>query len=465
MTQAPPNRALSGWVLLATRQAAITVVTFAGVVALGRLLGPGDFALYGYTTITVVLGLALGDFGMAARIIRDDDAAPLLGRALGAQLLALAGIVALTAAALPFVPSGDRGALAALVVAFALAALQTLPTALLERSQDFHALRWIEVVQRTLFVALAVVLAVTASERLAVPLAGAVAGVFGYLAAARAARWRARPAFTELRSLVGGFSSHWWQGRVITQLTYAMLPLFGGVLFGTVENSHIVLALSFTSFITLLAPLVARATFPAMSRAAEDERVGIFREVFALFFVVSVPVLAVVIVCAEEIIRLLFGAGWVPAADVLRAMCLPTLVGLTLTATLPLFYLSLDAGLVKRALVAWLVAQAIVTPLAALPLDVLAVPLTSGATAAAALIFLCARLADVTGYRILDDMAWPMLLGGVAMAAGLGVQELGEGYAVAALAGLVTVAAYGAAAWWRSPVVRDVRNVLARARG
>lgn len=410
-TTAHAQRALGGWLVLALRQAAITVVTFGGIIVLSRLLGPSDFALYGYTTISVNLALAVGDFGMAARVIRDDAEPELLRRLFGAQLLGVGLVGSAGAAVVALAPWEPHARIAAALVGVAvvLAALQTLPTAILEQRFAFNQASQIEVAQRTVFTVGAVILALVGASTAAVPAAAVGAGVLGVLAASRAARWKIRPIFGRVRRVFGGFASDWWQGRVATQVAYAAYPVLGGLLFAARDVGFIVLALNITSFSVLLAPLVARATFPAMAASVPSERWDVFRRVFIAFIVLSLPILAAIALLADDLLPTLFGDQWAAAADIVRVTCLATLFGVALTPSLPLLYLLLDPQSVRRTLVAWAVAQWALTPLVALPFGALA-PAIVGATAGAVALFRLDRLLWLqTGFSLVLESGRPLI--------------------------------------------------------
>lgn len=442
------QRALGGWLVLVLRQAAITLITFGGIVTLGRLLGPADFALYGYTTIGVTVALAVGDLGLAARIIREGPEQELLRRAFGAQLIAAAAIAVLGAAIIALAPwsGGQRLAAALLLVAILLAALQTLPTAVLEARLAFRTVSLVEVAQRALFTVAAVALAVAGAELEAVPAAAALAGVLAYAGIVRGARWSLRPRFGRQRGLLRGFASDWWQGRLATQLAYAAYPVLGGLLFSGREAGYIVLGLTITSFSVLLAPLVARSTFPAMSGAGAGERWEVFREVFGAFVVLSLPLLAVTAVSTDALVRLLFGDAWQGAVGIVRLTCVATLFGIALTPSLPLLYMLLDSGFVRRVLVGWAVAQWLLTPVAALALGPLAPAAVGAAAGAVALFLLDRRLRREAGLSVSAELARPLAVTAAAMAAGAGVL-LAVGGTAGGLAGAgVLLAVYAALA-------------------
>ncbi len=435
--QPPSPGALAGWLVLGVRQLGLTAVTLVGVVVLGRLLGPSDFAVYGYVTVGVTLALAVGDFGLSGRIIRDEVSPRDMQAIFGLQLAMVIGLGVLGATLIGTgaVGGGHQLVVALIFVAMLLALLQTLPTAALERRQDFRRVGVIEVGQRVVFTVGAIVLCLAGLKRVGIPLAAAGAGVASYIGAMISSNWRGRPRFGSARGLLGGFAAHWWHGRLATQLAYTAYPALGGILLTARDVGHLTLSLTIVSFAGLLAPLVARATFPAMSATADhDRRPEVFAEVFRAFAVASVPALAVVVVGARTIVELGFGDGWLGAVPVIRMTCLPTLVGLGLTPSLPLLYLVLEPRRVKWMLVGWFVAQWALGAAGAELFGVLAIPVAGAVSALAVLVLLDRRLRAATGgFSLIGELAPPVTAGLLGTGVGvLVVSALGEGLGAAA---------------------------------
>ena len=64
------SQAFRGAALLSFRQVLVGVVTVVGIVALPLLLGPAEFAMYGYVNTAMLVGAALGDLGSASPCCR-----------------------------------------------------------------------------------------------------------------------------------------------------------------------------------------------------------------------------------------------------------------------------------------------------------------------------------------------------------------------------------------------------------
>src|SRR5262249_32651673 len=153
------------------------------VLALTGLLDPAQFALYGYAATVALLAPAIGDLGLGAGLIRNKSladrhvegsfgllfafwlplctAGAMAGSALGVHRLSTATVVALWAAMF-------------------LLSLQTLPTALLERGMRFGGIAFVEVLQRLVFMGIAVTLAAVDPSQWSVPVALLVAAAVSF---------------------------------------------------------------------------------------------------------------------------------------------------------------------------------------------------------------------------------------------------------------------------------------------
>src|SRR5262245_33121021 len=77
---------LSNWRTLALRQGVISAVTVAGAFVLARMLGPTDFAVYGYVGTAMLIATAVGDLGLGAGLIKHGVSAERLRGSFGLQL-------------------------------------------------------------------------------------------------------------------------------------------------------------------------------------------------------------------------------------------------------------------------------------------------------------------------------------------------------------------------------------------
>jgi PST family polysaccharide transporter len=459
--------AMRGAGLLIVRQGLVSLATLAGVLTLSALLSPGDFALYGYATTVMLVGAAVGDLGLGASLIRrakpSDEH---LSGSLALQLAFWLPVCLLgTAAGAALEAYGFSAATTALLFsALLLVSMQALPTALLERRMRFGAIAAVEASQRIVFVAVAVGLAAASPAQWSIPFAALAAGAVSYPAVLLASRWHWWPKFHRGEPLFRGFSSHWWQSRIANQLTYATYPLLGGLLFTSREVGLMVWALAVTSIPALMAPMVARAAFPAMARTPADHQVAVFRPLFKGLLLVGLPMVAAILVCAQPLTAYVLGSKWLDGVVLLRLESVTTLLGIVLTVVAPFLFLMMSARRVKWIMVSWtagvVALGAALSPLAGFR----SISIAQIVVAGVVLLVVMRALREHRSYRILSDMRAGLVGLIVAIAIGIPLAStaesatgaLGAALAVATVQMAVTIALGGGA---------DPRLILSRARG
>jgi O-antigen/teichoic acid export membrane protein len=421
------RRALASWGVLAVRQALISSTTVAAVFGLALLLEPADFAVYGYAASLMLIAAVIGDLGLGGELIRSGVSDARIERSFGLQLAvwtpvcALGAIVAITAGAYGL--TSTEAAL--LATTFFVLALQSLPTALLEVRLAFPTIAVVEVVQRVVFVAGALTFAALARSSEAIPIAAALAAGVGYAGVLIAVRWRWRPRVAGTRGLFFGFSSYWWQGRLASQLNYAIYPLLGGWLFSQREVGLIVWALGVSSLPALLAPLAARAVFPTIAQLGREQQVAVFRRVFRASLLVGFPGAAATLALAEPITLHIFGESWRDAIVLLRLESVTTALGIALTPCVPLLYLVDDPARVRRLLVGWAAANWTLTPLLAVWLSYVAPSVAQIVTALVVVVLFDRILRRRRGYGLVRDL----LAGVVGLVIAAAVGQLLVGFA------------------------------------
>ncbi len=420
---------------LLIRQALISLVSLAGVLALTGLLDPAQFALYGYAATVALLAPAVGDLGLGASLIRGRTIAE---RHIEGSLGLLFAfwvpvcVVGAVAGALIGVYGFSTVTVVALWAALLLLSLQTLPTALLERSMRFGGIAFVEVLQRLIFMGVAVTLAAVHPTQWSVPVALLVAAAISLPAMMIASRWRWWPRIHRGEPLFRGFSSEWWQARVASQIGYALYPLLGGILFTTGEVGLMVWALAVTSIPGLLAPMVARVAFPAMSRTEAAGQVEVYRPLFRGLLFIGLPLVAATFACAQPLTEHVLGTKWLDGVSLLRLESVTTTIGLAFTPILPLLFLALPPRRVKWMVVSQTVSIAILAIALASVASFRAISIGGIATGIVILALTEVQLRRARGYSMLRDMV-PGLIG-VVVAVAIGLALAGRpGSAAASL--------------------------------
>ena len=457
------HRALRGAALLAVRQGLVSIVALVGVLALSVLLSPSDFALYGYVTTVILMAAAIGDLGLGASLIKGDPTDAQLQGSVALQLAFWlpACVLGATAGSLLGVYGFSTATTVLLFSALFLLCIQTIPTAMLERRMAFGAIATVETAQRVVFVGAAVTLAAALPHQWSIPLAAGLAALISLPVTLRLSHWRWLPRFARGEPLFRGFSSHWWQSRIANQLTYAAYPLLGGILFSAHEVGLMVWALAVTSVPALLAPMVARAVFPAIARTGGAEQIAVYRRLFRGLLLLGVPLVAAILACAEPLTRYFFGDKWLEAVPLLRLESLTTLQGLALTPIVPLLFLALEPRRVKWMMVLSTVSVWVLAPVIAPAGGFKAISIGQIATATILLVALDRMLRRRRSYSPIADM-WPGLAGlAVAVAVGLPLASLaGSAAATAAIAVLVAAVQLGVTVLLGGGI--DPRLLLAR---
>ena len=432
------GRAARGAALLVVRQILVSLVTLAGIIALPLLLGPSDFGLYGFATTVILVAAGIGDLGLGASLIRGKPTPRILSGSFALQLIFWVPFCLLAAAAgAVFDLYGFSATTYALLLGgFLLLCLQALPIALLERKLAFGAVTAVEVAQRTVFVGAAILLAVVDPQQWSIPLAVFGAALVGYPLALALSRWRWAPRIARGEPLFRGFSSHWWQSRIANQLSYATYPLIGGLMFTSEELGLVIWALTISSIPALLAPTVARAVFPALSRSDPQEQIHVYRRLFRGLLFAGLPVAAALLAAAAPLTLEIFGEKWRDGIPVLRLECVTTIIGLAVSPVTPLLFVAVAPHRVKWLMVGWTAAVVLLSPLLVPLVDFLAISIAQIATGIVALFLVDRMLRRARSYSPIRDLLPG--LAGTAVAVAAGLPLAGE---VGGIAGALALAA------------------------
>ncbi|MBK5233911.1 MAG: oligosaccharide flippase family protein [Thermoleophilia bacterium] len=460
------SQAVRGAALLSVRQILVGVVTVGGIIALPLLLSPAEFSLYGYVNTVILVGAALGDLGLAAHIMKNQMSGRDLGRSLAMQLAFWGGLclilLAVSATLNPFGFSMLTNSL--LLFGLFLFALQALPTALLEKELRFKRISAIEIVQRIVLISIAITLAAVNPSEWSIPLAAAVAALIGYPAVLKASAWRWRPRLGGGEPLFKGFSSQWWQVRIVNQAAYAAYPLLGGLLYTAHEVGLIVWAIAITSIPAYFAPMVARATFPTLARAEDKERAEIYSSLFRGLLLIGMPLVAGLLVSAGAITEHIFGPEWTGGITLLRLESVTTAIGIATSSIVPFLFLSCPPSTVRWICVSSLGAI-IVFSIALTPwFSFLSISIATIIAVSVQLVLFDHLLRRDLSYSPLRDMA-PAIAGlVVGVAAGLPI-VLASDSLLAGIAGGILAAVIQIAVTFLLKGGVDVREVLNRRGG
>ena len=356
------RRGVRGGVLTLGAQLAKLVIQISTVIILTRLLSPSAFGLIAMVSaISLVLDL-VKELGLSASTIRKSDITHAQVSTLF-WLNALAGLAltALLFAAAPLIAAFyHQPALVTvtrlLSLTFALTGMCVQHWALLRRQMRFGAVIFVDVGGEVFGFTLAIGLALAGYgiwalvvQRLAAP---AFAGAMCWILC----RWRpGPPQFAEGTRELFNFGAAVSGVNVASSLSRSVDQVLIGWFWGPV-----ILGLYDRASRLLIAPLnnfnpplyaVAMPSFSRIAHQAERYRLG-FREMLEKIAMLMMPGAALVAVCSDWVVRILFGPHWSAAAPLVA--CFATvLVYQPLIQVVGLLYLTQDRAreMVRAALI------------------------------------------------------------------------------------------------------------------
>ena len=356
------RRGARGGVLTLTAQIAKLFIQISTVIVLTRLLPPSAFGLIAMVAaISLVLDL-IKELGLSASTIRKSDITHAqvtslfwLNTVVGVGLTAVLFLAAPAIAA--FYHQPQLVTLTRLLsVTFALTGVCVQHWALLRRQMRFGAVIFVDVGGEVLGFAVAITLAFAGfgiwslvAQRLASP---AFAGIMCWILC----RWRpGPPQFADgtrelfnFGAAVSGVNVASCLSRSADQILIGWF--WGPAVLGLYDRASRLLTAPLNNF----SPPIYAVAMPTFSRMAhQQERYRLaFREMLEKIAMIMMPGAALVAVCADWVVRLLFGAHWI-AATPLVACFATALVYQPLIQVVGLLYLTQDRAreMVRAALI------------------------------------------------------------------------------------------------------------------
>jgi O-antigen/teichoic acid export membrane protein len=325
------KRAASGVLLVGVRSVAIRGVGLASNLVLARLLVPEDFGVLAFGQTLIVFGTFFADAGLAAGLIRRDEAPRReeLQSILGFQVLV--ATVLLLCVATVAVPTGRTGQVATVMAISVVVGAYRSPAALLlERRLEYRSLAFAEVAEGIVFAVFSVTTVALGAGVWGVAVAQVVRAATGSaLMITRSPMRVLRPRlrFSVIRSLLrfgilvqagGAVNLVRAQGMNLATAALAGLPVLG-----LISLADRIMQLPWLVFESIL-----RVTFPAMARlvaAGVDPRSDLERGLKLLTFTAG-SLLALVAGTAPVLVPSFFGDAWTGAAVAIPLTALGMLV-------------------------------------------------------------------------------------------------------------------------------------------
>jgi PST family polysaccharide transporter len=299
--------------------------------ALARLLTPANFGLVAMIAVLTGFLAVFGEMGFAEALVQRPEIEE-RHRSSVFWLNVLTGIAlaAGLAAAAPFIArfyGDDRlvWLVRVLAIDFALAPLQMVQRANLLRELQFRALALAESVGVLVSSAVAIGLAIAGYGVWAL-VGKAIGSTLGVIVALWSlSGWR--PRFSLERAALGelwGFSSHLLGFSTVAYWARQVDDLLIGRMLGAAP-----LGLYGRAYSTMMMPVnevggvLTRVMFPTFSKLQHDPREtkGLYLRVVAVLAFVTFPVMLGLAAIADVFIRVLYGAQWSGATNVLRIYC------------------------------------------------------------------------------------------------------------------------------------------------
>jgi len=313
------------------QQLAINVVSFGGYIVLARLLAPKDFGIFAFASVFIVLLQTFTDQGMPDAIVnratlekRHLNSAFWFNMAVSLILAGLLWLAAPLAASLLHEPALG-GILRWLVWMLPISALGGIHQALLRHRMEYRTISIQGGVANAISTAVAVMLAWNGFGVLCLigqQLANATCLT---LTSWIATRWV--PSLdcgrAELKEL-GSFSVHITTAALLDFVNRRADDFLIGLFLGTTALGYYNLAyrllLTFTRMISSPFNSVAFSTFSRLQNEPEERR-RMFGRLVQLAAALAFPSFLGLAAVSPDLIRVVFGARWLPSVPVLQILC------------------------------------------------------------------------------------------------------------------------------------------------
>lgn len=322
------QRAKRGVVFLGARAVAVQAITLGGNIALARQLTPSEFGTFGVVQFVLSLFTLMGDVGLGAALIqraetptRDELSSVFwLQLAIGAVVFAvILGVSPWVVGFWPDLPGEALDLLRTLAVSFVFVMLRGVPCVLLERELSFGKLAVLELMLSCGFYVTATLLAYQGHGARSLLWAVMAQTALGVVLSFAFHPWRPRLAFRPsfIRSIVG-YGVAYQSKTLVGFANGALVPLVAGRALGTAAVGYLTWAQSASSQPLRIVALLARVSFPLLSRV-QDNPEAMRRVVERTLQLSAMLVFAFLAVCfglGEHLVRLVYGERWLPALPV-----------------------------------------------------------------------------------------------------------------------------------------------------
>lgn len=319
------QRAVNGAIVVSIAQVFKVVLQFASVVVLSRLLSPRDFGLAASVAPFLAFIALFQDFGLQQAVIQKEQIhADLLNRIFWTS--GLIGVCCFGTVVVlgPFVavfynderlfPFFVMSGMALIVTSFS-----ALPLSLLNRRMRLVDLSLIEITASTLAFATVAMAALHGWGYWSLGLSAPVVSVVSLLAALWRSEWRPSWVKFGIERDVFTFGANLTGFNLVNFLFRNSDNLLIGRFWGALDLGYYDRAYKLIIFplMSVNAPL-SRVIVPILSRIQADKpRLrDTYLKTAGLLMLITVPGISAVVAVSEDVIRFLFGEGWLPVATI-----------------------------------------------------------------------------------------------------------------------------------------------------
>jgi len=439
MTTMPPNptvdheptgelgdRAVQSVVTLGIREGAMKLVSFAGDIALYRLLTPADFGVIIPVAFLAGIVKQFTDVGLHPSLIqREDEPDTTNLRAVFTVQLGLVAIAStIVVLAGPLITTeligieADPWMIRAFGISILLSAFRLVPAALLERHLQFGRLALADIAGTLWYFGAGIGFAIGAYGIWALVIAHVGASVASTLVVMLSKPWLPLPSarLAGLRPYLR-FGAQFQGARLALMVKDALVPLLAPRSVGTTATGLLSWADKIASQPLTLTQLVARVTLPAFARIQDDPaRVRRGAELTLKWnAIVTLPAFASVIAFAPEIAIHVYGEQWLPAVPALYVLAASAVLVPINGLLTPILTALGRTRQVMIIAIAWAIAAwGLALALGASGVGLLAIPIALGTTQLLASMVLLPLARDVFDFRLLQHLARPFVAAVVA---------------------------------------------------
>jgi O-antigen/teichoic acid export membrane protein len=321
-----------------TSMVVVTLLQFAQLAVLARLLSKADFGLMAMISVLLAIGLAYADMGLSNALIwRQDATRNQLSSLYWVNILAGLGVFVVTLAFTPLFAALLKQPRLEIYLPWAALVFVLLPwgqefQVLLQKELRFRILAMIEIAAAAVGTATAIFAALAGLSVFAL-IAGLLAGA-GTRAAGLSVvgwkRWRPilRLRFGDLRGYMK-FGLYQMGERTLNELTANIDYLLIGRFLGSVALGLYSVAYQLVVFpFQRINPVLTRVAFPVFSlRQDDDEAVSKgFCQLSEMLVFLVFPLLVGLLVTAPVMVPVLFGRKWVGAVPIVQVLSLMAMV-------------------------------------------------------------------------------------------------------------------------------------------